>query len=88
MKKETLSAIADEINAFLKRFEADPAINTFNKPGGVSKYYKAFSCASGRFVYVTYITYQGSSHLSRGEALQYLEWLKAGNVGRHYSAIK
>lgn len=43
--------------------------------------------ASGRYVYVQYISYQVSTALSKADALVYLEWLDAGNVGRHYKAL-
>jgi hypothetical protein len=74
--------IADKIRAHLKRFEADPAIN--EKRRGLSSYWTAGAGASGRYVYVQYIAYQGSTALSKADALAYLAWLDAGNVGRHY----
>jgi hypothetical protein len=85
-----LSEIASRIDAHLKRFEADPIIN---KQGtahqkGLTPYYGAGSWSYGRYLRVFYITYQGGSILKRDAALKYLEWLDAGNVGRHYEALQ
>lgn len=85
--KLKLAEIAARIDAHLKRFEADPKINEPNAFGR-EPYYRAGSWASGRFVCVKYIAYQGTSHLSRSEALAYLAWLDAGNVGAHYKALR
>lgn len=76
--------IAEKIYAHLKRFEADSSIN--QKHRGLSSYWSVGASASGRYVYVQYIAYQGSSALSKAEALAYLTWLDGGNVGRHYKA--
>lgn len=78
--------ISRRIAEHLKRFAADPAIAHNDK--GLTRYWNAGSSASGRWVYVRYIAYQGSSNLSRDEAMRYLEWLDAGNVGRHYAALR
>lgn len=78
--------IAARIRSHLKRFEADPAIN--EKHRGLSSYYCAGASASGRYVYVQYIGYQGPTPLSKAQALGYLAWLDAGNVGRHYQAME
>lgn len=77
--------IADKIREHLKRFEADPTIN--KKHRGLSTYWSVGAGASGRYVYVQYIAYQGSTALSKADALVYLAWLDAGNVGRHYKAL-
>lgn len=83
-KKIKLSEIAARINAHLQRFECD---KTINEPYGEHKcvsYYNANSWASGNRVGVRYISFQGETYLPRAKALAYLEWLDAGNVGRHY----
>lgn len=81
--KQPLAKIAAEIGKYLKAFENDPKINprSMKKP---SKYYEAGAFASGRWIYVCYIGYQGTSNLTRSEAEAYLKWLDAGNVGKHY----
>ena len=83
---ETLTAIANRINAHLKRFERDKKINKPIKSGGMATatYYFAGACRVGRFVSVCYVAYQGSTSLTRDEAVAYLKWLDAGNVGTHW----
>lgn len=84
-----LKEIAARINAHLKRFEADREIN---KPGPpvnghqqLHPYYHANAgYHGGRYVRVLYISFQGSSTLTRDEAVAYLAWLDAGNVGTHF----
>ena len=82
----TLAQIAAQIDTHLKRFERDPKINKVDKKkrSGLHPFYYAGAWAGGRWVYVKYIDFQGSSNLSRAEALAYLAWLDAGNVGQHY----
>lgn len=82
-----LDEIAKRINAHLKRFESDPKINT-KTTGNLRRYFVAGAVASGTRIFVTYITYQGHSSLSKADALAYLAWLDAGNVGRHYDAVR
>jgi len=48
----------------------------------------AGASASGRFVYVRYISFQGSSHLSRDQAEAYLAYLDSGKTGRHFEALR
>jgi hypothetical protein len=90
-----LDEIAKRINAHLKRFESDPVINAdkvhTNLRGQESRlkpYYCAGAAASGRYVFVMYVAYQGEIHLTKDEALRYLAWLDAGNVGKHWEALK
>lgn len=78
-----LQEIADHICNHLQRFEADPVINPTNEHG-TKPYYWACAVARGPKIFVTYVSYQGPSSLSKAEALQYLEWLDAGNIGEHY----
>ena len=84
-----LKEIADKISVHLKRFEDDPVINApYNgKRLGFHPYYRAGAHSGGRYVYVGYVAYQGSAHLTKDEAERYLAWLDAGNVGRHYAAL-
>lgn len=83
----TVKEIGERIDAHLKRFETDPKINTAGAGLDVS-YYNAGAAGRGRFVYVRYISFQGNSNLSKTNALKYLAWLDAGNVGRHYKALE
>ena len=77
-----LDEIANRIAAHLARFEKD---KTINKPfgTGVKPYYFASAYRGGRYVCVRYVAYQLTSSLTREEALAYLAWLDAGNVGTH-----
>ena len=81
-----LTELASRIHAHLKRFEADPAINV--QRAGLGMYWNAQAAASGSRILVTYVAYQGANSLSKSAALAYLEWLDAGNVGKHWASEK
>lgn len=84
-----LKEIASRINAHLKRFEADPVINAGYidaRRKGLHPYYLAGAWSSGNRAYVSYVNYQGSSSLTKADAIAYLAWLDAGNVGTHWRA--
>ena len=83
-----LAEIAGGINAHLKRFEADPKINPPAENDGFRPYYYASAGVAGRWIDITYILFQGWSHLSKADAWRYLAWLDAGNVGRHWEALE
>jgi hypothetical protein len=83
-----LAAIAARIYAHLQRFERDPKINVTHPEYRTRPYYMANAGVSGAYVFVRYVSYQGTSNLRRDEALRYLAWLDAGNVGRHYEAFR
>lgn len=85
-----LRDIAAKIGAHLKRFEADKlGVNKDDRGDGTGcrPYYIAGAGVAGRYVWVRYVSYQGAQHLTREEALAYLAWLDAGNVGRHFQAL-
>lgn len=85
----TNAEIAAKVRQHLARFEADPEIN---RPRGenmkLPPYYKANCWSSGRYVGVRYVSFQGDFHLSKADAIVYLAWLDAGNIGRHWKALK
>lgn len=83
-----LQKLAARIHAHLDRFEKDPACNTVSPSTNLPRFYDAACSTSGRFVYVRYISYQGTTALSKAEAEAYLAWLDAGNVGRHFEAFR
>ena len=94
-----LKEIADRIDAHLKRIEHDPKLNAPYKPYAESKnpdhrnvelhrYYQAGAHDCGSKVCLQYVSYQLTSKLTKAEALEYLKWLDAGNVGTHYHALK
>ena len=81
-----LVELAQRITAHLKRFEKDPKINP-PRPhaAGTHRYYESSAHVAGSKIAISYICYQGSCFpLGRNEALAYLRWLDAGNVGDHY----
>lgn len=88
-----LAEIAERISAHLHRFEADPIINAPinarpDEPySGHHPYYHPYAVSNGRTIHIAYVTYQGRSILSKAQAITYLEWLDAGNVGRHHRII-
>ena len=79
-----LQEIADRIYAHLKRFEADRKINKTDTKYKTSPYYCVNAFRSGSRICVSYVTYQGGTMMKKAEALEYLAWLDAGNVGTHY----
>jgi len=76
-----LAEIAEEINRYLRDFE----LNHNEVAHGGRKYYCTRCFNSGRYVMVQYISYQGTTSLTKDEAIRYLEWLRAGNIGKHWS---
>ena len=82
-----LDTTATRIAAHLRRFEDDPE---HNAPTGVAghtpmhPYYHPSAYRGGRYVMVSYMSYQGYTPLSKVEALAYLDWLDHGGVGTHY----
>lgn len=58
------------------------------KRSWLSPYYQPFSVASGRYVYVTYVGYQGHTPLTREQAEKYLSLLDAGKVGKHFELLR
>jgi len=98
-KTEVAAALGQKIDAHLKRIEGDPALNPrrrFDKereewvldPRGVPAYYRAGAAGDRHRVWVIYVTYQGGSYMSIEDAEKYLAWLEAGNVGRHFKALR
>lgn len=85
-----LAEIAAQINAHLKRLQADEAWNRRDRVDrdGRRKVYSVLQSVNasqaGRYVGVTYVSYQGRTNLTKAEALAYLEWLDDGNKGRHF----
>ncbi len=91
MTTKQLEPIAERIGRHLRRFEEDPEINApVTRPNGmtVTPYYHAQACAWRKRVRIRYVTYQGDTDLTAGEALAYLEWLDAGNAGTHRQMLR
>lgn len=76
-----LEEIANRIHSHLLRFAADPAISHKNN---LTRFWLPVAWHSGRYVGVCYVKYQSSNFLTKPQALGYLKWLDAGNVGRHF----
>lgn len=83
-----LLEISAKINAHLKRLEVDPVLNVRSNGKNGPRFYCAGSCVSGRYVAVMYISYQGSSKLSKADAEVYLAALDAGSNERHFEVMR
>jgi hypothetical protein len=79
-----LAEIASGIERHLNRFERDPDINRRSDGNSIAPYWYARAFASGSRVFVTYVSFQGKSSLSKAEALEYLVWLNQGGIGTHW----
>lgn len=83
-----LAEISDRICKHLRRFEADPKINPPDPVYKTRPYFMTNSRSAGSRVFVKYVSYQNTYSLTKAEAIAYLEWLDAGNVGRHFEQQK
>lgn len=85
--------LAGRINVHLEAHEADEEWNRQEwtdrqgRTSKLSKLWNAGAHARGRWVYVTYVSYQGRFNLSREQAERYLAWLDEGNRGQHFMAF-
>jgi hypothetical protein len=83
--KMNLDQIAAAIYVHLNALERDEEWN-IQEQGGlrVPRIFHANAWSSGMCVIVSYVEYQsGGAPLSKAKALEYLEWLEAGNKGTH-----
>lgn len=85
-KTMKLDEIASRIRAHLKRLEDDEAWNV--RPNGGRRLWNAFACRAGSRVACTYVSYQGTTKLTRDDALRYLAALEGGFKGRHFEAFR
>ena len=79
-----LAEIAERIAAHLRRFEASPAINAPRDGRRINAYHNPSAFVRGSRIGVGYVSFQSETCLTKPEALAYLAWLDAGNVGRHF----
>lgn len=90
----TLTEIASRIQAHLNRFENDPTIASkewTDSKGEVRQltlFWETRAYRGGSRCVVRYVGYQHASSLTKDEAERYLDWLNAGNVGRHHEALR
>lgn len=82
-----LDEIAKRISAHLKRFEANPEINKLASGRRIHPFYNAGARRAGSKIAITYVSFQHTSKISKGQAEHYLAWLDAGNVGEHSDAL-
>jgi hypothetical protein len=87
MRQRSLKEVASAIHSHLIRMEADPLINT-KKPEGLPRLWHSNCFQSGRYVGVTYISFQGPSFITRSEAEMYLAALNAGDTRRHFDVLR
>jgi len=81
-----LKEIAAKILEHLERFEHDPKIN--DRGSSISPYWNVNAWAAGSKVGVKYVSFQCEHFLTKAEALEYLQWLDSGKVGKHFSVLK
>jgi len=86
MTKLLLKEITERIHLHLRRMELDPSINTVDPTTGRGILHRSGCRPSGSRVFVWYVDASGPAWLARKEAEEYLEWLDAGNHGRHSDA--
>lgn len=80
-----LKEVADRINEYLKRFAEDPTINVRPTPNMTPPYHRPLCVYwGGARVRLKYVSYHGEFNLTKAEAVAYLQWLDAGNVGKHF----
>lgn len=79
--------LASAIDGYLKHFVATQTSQD-NPDEGRGAFYLASAYARQNRVVITYISYQGETPITIEEAERYLEWLGAGNVGRHFEALR
>lgn len=88
-KKTSMAKLADRIHAHLKRLEADKSFNRPLASTGLSPlYFSGCHYTAGRYAVITYIVFQGHSHLDRGQAERYLAYLDAGGTDKHHQALR
>ncbi len=84
----TLTETACRIREHLKRIEADPNLNPERSDRRGKLFWNAGAGRSGSRAYVRYVSYQGTTYLTRVEAEAYLKKLDEGFVGRHFEALR
>lgn len=98
-KTEVAAVLGKKIDEHLRRLEADEALNPRRRfdtdrktwvldPTGMPSFYGARAAGDRYRVWVIYVSFQGGSYMSIEDAEKYLAWLDAGNVGRHYEALR
>ena len=98
-KTEIAAGLGQKIDAHLKRIEKDPVLNPGRRldkdqkewvpdDRGVRSFYGARAKGDRHRVWIIYVTYQSGSYMSIEDAETYLAWLDAGNVGRHFEALR
>lgn len=92
-EKLKLAEIAARINAYLQGFAADESLvkKTITGLDGEEKEITVFwqprCSAAGAKVKICYVGYRNDTTLVKEDALTYLKWLDAGNVGKHIEVI-
>jgi hypothetical protein len=91
----SMGELAEWIDLYLKLAEGDPKVNTsFSKdhPDLKRLWHSGAVYTRGPKISVSYISYQGYSHLSKTAAIIYLEKLEAamqkGKFIRHFEALR
>lgn len=74
--------IASRITEHLKKFAEKPQIYPISKLYNPIAFYRG-----GPRIMINYVSYQVSFSLTKAQAIQYLVWLDAGHVGKHYACF-
>lgn len=88
MSKLTLTEIGKRIRYHLKNLEDDREWNARDPKYGTVHLWNSNAYRAGRYVNVTYISYQGTTSLPRDKAEAYLEGLDGGFKGRHFEYLR
>ncbi len=86
-----LDECAERITSHLKRFEADAGINVAQKTGSLTlkPYNMPSAQRRGTRLRIRYADPLGQgTPLTANETREYLAWLDAGNVGKHWESQK
>lgn len=75
VKDMTSMEVANSIHSFLKKYENNKELNLFGA-----------SCFEDKGkIHITYVSYQGSTHLPLKEAKEYLSFLQTSTFQKHYA---
>lgn len=87
-KSIKLAELAKRIGVHLQKFAELERHKPATAGAQLGKYYNPTCWAAGSRLGIRYVSYQTNSYLSKADAIAYLDWLDAGNCGKHYRVEK
>jgi len=84
----TLTKIADRIDGYLHKLEKVPHLFPHHPDTVPHPLDEPYAVRRGNRIQVRYLSECRPWDLTREEAECYLRWLRAGNVGKHWNAIR